>query len=153
MSTSGFLPPRAPGGQEPGRWEARPAESENKARMVVATASRAPLLVQAGEHPPRNTQAIASVGVGLAGLGLLVVSVGLSFLVSLPCAVIALGLGRQGGRRADAEGIGGRRAARAGVRLGILGCVLCLAAAIAWVLIVALDLEVGTDFGRGGPFA
>jgi hypothetical protein len=155
MSASGFLPPRAPGGQggPPPRWEARPAEDDDRARMVVATASRAPQLVRAGEHPPRNAQAIASLGVGLAGLALLVVSVGLSFLVSLPCALIALALGRQARRRADTEGIGGRRTARAGVTVGILGCVLCLLAAVAWVLIVVLDLQVGTDFGRGGPFA
>jgi hypothetical protein len=82
-----------------------------------------------------------------------VVSVGLSFLVSLPCAIISLGLGRQGRRRAIAEGIGGGRAARAGMRLGIIGCVLCVIAAIGWILVVILDLNVGTDFGRPGPTA
>ena len=121
--------------------------------MVVATSSRASQVVQAGEHPPRNAHAIASLGIGVAGLALLVVSVGLSFLVSLPCAIIALSLGRQGRRRAEAEGIGGYRAARAGVRLGIAGCVLCVLAAIGWVLVVVLDLNVGTDFGRPGPTA
>jgi hypothetical protein len=121
--------------------------------MVVATAAAAPQLVQAGEHPPRNGQALWSLGVGLAGVALLVVSVGISFFVSLPCAVIALVLGRQGRRRAEAEGIGGGRAARAGVRLGVLGIVLCLLAAAAWILILVLDLDVRTDLGRGGMFA
>ena len=155
MAGSGFLPPRAPGGEgaPPPRWEARRTDAEAHARTVVATASRGPQLVRAGEHPPRNAQAIASLGIGVAGLALLVVSLGLSFLVSLPCAVIALALGRQGRRRAEAERIGGRRAARAGVTLGVLGCVLCVLAAIAWVLVVVLDLEVGTDFGRSGPAA
>jgi hypothetical protein len=153
---SGFLPPQAPDGDDdvpPARWEARPPQGRSGARMVVATSSRAAQLVQAGEHPPRNAHAIASVGIGLAGLALLVVSVGLSFLVSLPCAIIALSLGRQGRRRAVAEGIGGVRAARAGVRLGIVGCVLCVLAAIGWILVVVLDLNVGTDFGRPGPTA
>jgi hypothetical protein len=154
MSESGFLPPRAPGGQEPAQWESRPPEDgEGSARMVVAKAPTAPETVQAGEHPPRNGQAMASIGLGLAGIALLVVSVGLSFLVSLPCVIYALALGRQGRRRAETEGIGGWRAARAGVTLGILGIALCVLAAAAWVLIVALDLDVGTDFGRGGPFA
>jgi hypothetical protein len=153
MPDPGFLPPRAPGGQEPGQWQSRPKDGEDHARMVVATALTAPELVQAGEHPPRNGQALWSLGVGLAGLGLLVVSVGLSFLVSLPCALIALALGRQGRRRAEVEGIGGWRAARWGVTLGILGIALCVLAAAAWILIVALDLDVGTDFGRGGTFA
>ena len=153
MEESGFLPPRAPGGQEPAQWEARPKDGEGHARMVVATASTAPQLVQAGEHPPRNGQAVASISVGLAGVALLVVSLGVSFVVSLPCAVIALALGRQGRRRAETEGIGGWRAARAGVTLGIIGILLCLLAAVAWILIIALDLDVRTDVGRGGPFA
>jgi hypothetical protein len=151
-----FLPPRAPDARDeipPARWEPRPPEGQRHARMVVATSSRVPEVVQAGEHPPRNVQALASVGIGLAGLALLVVSVGLSFLVSLPCAIISLGLGRQGRRRAIAEGIGGGRAARAGMRLGIIGCVLCVIAAIGWILVVILDLNVGTDFGRPGPTA
>ena len=147
-----FLPPRAPGGDEPGRWEARP-QGDVHARVVVATKSDAPQVVRAGEHPPRNGQALASVGVGAAGLTLLVLSVGISFLVSLPCAIIALVLGRQGRRRARGEGIGGDRAARWGVILGIVGCVLCVLAAIGWILVVVLDLNVGTDFGRGGPSA
>jgi hypothetical protein len=121
--------------------------------MVVATSSRVPEVVQAGEHPPRNAQALASLGIGLAGVALLVVSVGLSFLVSLPCAVKALSLARQGRRRAIAEGIGGERAARAGVRLAIAGCVLCVIAAIGWILVLILDVNVGTDFGRQGPTA
>jgi hypothetical protein len=151
----GFLPPQAPGGESvpPPRWEARPPESADGARMVVATASQAPEVVQAGAHPPRNGQAMASLGIGLAGVGLLVVSVGLSFLVSLPCAIKAIALGRQGQRRAEGEGIGGWRAARWGVVLGIVGCVLCVLAAVGWVLVVALDLNIGTDFGRPGPSA
>jgi hypothetical protein len=151
-----FLPPRAPDSSEdvpPARWEPRPPEGARHARMVVATSSRVPQVVQSGEHPPRNSHALASLGIGLAGVALLVVSVGISFLVSLPCAIIALSLGRKGRRRAVAEGIGGERAARAGVRLGIAGCVLCVIAAIAWILVVILDLNVGTDFGRQGPTA
>jgi hypothetical protein len=150
---TGFLPPQTPGGEEPRRWEARPPDGDDRARMVIATASQAPEVVQAGAHPPRNGLAIASLGVGLAGVGLLVVSIGLSFMVSLPCAIIALVLGRQGRRRAEVEGIGGWRAARWGVVLGIIGCVLSVLAAIGWILVVALDLNIGTDFGRPGPTA
>jgi hypothetical protein len=154
--TQGFQPPRAPGASDdvpPARWEARPAQGDGAARMVVATSSSARQLVRAGEHPPRNAQAIASLVIGIAGLALLVVSVGLSFIVSLPCAIIALNLGREGRRRAMAEGIGGQRAARAGIRLGIAGCVLCVLAAVAWILVIVLDVNVGTDFGRPGPTA
>jgi hypothetical protein len=31
--------------------------------------------------------------------------------------------------------------------------VLCVIAAIGWILVVVLDLNVGTDFGRQGPAA
>jgi len=153
---TGFLPPRAPGGKDdvpPPRWEARPKDGDGHARVVVAARPGAPEVVRAGETPPRNGHAIASLGVGLAGLCLLVVSIGLSFLVSGPCAVIALVLGRQGRRRAQAESVGGSRAARAGVVLGVVGIVLCVAAAIAWTLVFALDIDVGTDLGDGGPSA
>jgi hypothetical protein len=121
--------------------------------VVVATKSSVQQTVLRGEVPPRNTQALASLGIGLAGLALLVLSVGLSFLVSLPCAIIALMLGRQGRRRHEVEGIGGPRAAHAGTILGIVGIVLCVVAAIGWILVVVLDLNVGTDFGRSDPSA
>jgi hypothetical protein len=148
-----FLPPRAPGSNEPARWEPRPPEGDDAARVVVATRSSTQQLVLRGDVPPRNTQALASLGIGLAGVALLVLSVGLSFLVSLPCAIIALVLGRQGRRRHEVEGIGGPRAARAGTILGIVGIALCIVAAIGWILVVVLDLNVGTDFGRNDPSA
>jgi hypothetical protein len=148
-----FLPPRAPDGHEPARWEARPPEGDGHARVVVATTSDAPPLVQTGEHPPRNGQAIASLGIGLAGVALLVLSVGISFLVTLPCEIIAVVLGRQGRRRAAAEGIGGTRAARIGVMVGWVGIALCVVAAIVWIVIILSDIDVNTDFGRDSPSA
>jgi hypothetical protein len=148
-----FLPPRAPDGHEPGRWEAQPPEGDGHARVVVATTTDAPQLVQTGEHPPRNTQAIASLGIGLAGVALLVLSVGISFLVTLPCEIIAVVLGRQGRRRALAEGIGGTRAARAGMIVGWVGIALCVIAAIVWIAIIVSDIDVNTDFGRDSPSA
>jgi hypothetical protein len=148
-----FLPPRAPDANEPGRWEARPQDGDGHARMVVATKPGAAPVVQAGEHPPRNTQAIVSLGVGLAGVALLVLSVGISFLVSLPCAIIAVVVGRQGRRRAQGEGIGGARAARAGVVVGWIGIALCVLAAIVWIVLIVADVDIGTDFGRDAPSA
>ena len=154
--TGGFLPPRAPDAKEdvpPPRWEARAPESDGHARVVVAARSGARPVVQA-EHPPRNAQAIASLGISLAGIALLIVSVGISALVSLALEGIGLWLGREGRRRAEREGIGGWRAARTGMLVAIVGCVLCLLAAVAWALIIALDLDVGTDrLGGGEPSA
>jgi hypothetical protein len=152
--TGEFLPPRAPGGGDgpPPRFVARPPErAPDGARQVVAARTGAPEVVQ-GEVPPRNTEAIGALGAGLGGIALLVLSVGSSFLVSLPCAILAIVLGRRGLARADAEGIGGPRAARVAIRLGWLGIVLCVAAAVFWVLVVVLDLDVATDVGDpSGP--
>ena len=152
--TGGFLPPRAPDAEEdvpPPRWEADPKEADGLARVVVATKSDVPEVVQAGEHPPRNTQALASLWIALAGVALLIVSIGTSALVSLAIEGIGLWLGREGRRRAQREGIGGSRAARAGVIVAIVGCVLCVLAAVAWALVLFLDLDV--DFDRDGPSA
>ena len=148
-----FLPPEAPDSDEPGRWEARPQDGGGQARMVVAAKVGAKPVLQAGEHPPRNAQALWSLGLGIAGITLLVLSVGVSFLVSLPIEVIAIVLGRQGSRRAFAEGIGGSRAARIGVILGVVGIALCVVACIAWILILVLDADFSTDFGRDSPSA
>jgi hypothetical protein len=112
--------------------------------MVVATTSDAPPVVRAGDHPPRNGQALAALGVALAGVALLVLSRGVAFAVTLPCEMIAVGLGRQGHGRAQREGIGGRRAARWGVTIGIVAIGLSILAAIAWILIWVLDLNVET---------
>jgi hypothetical protein len=143
----GFLPPKAPDGNEPARWEAPAhAAEDGGARVVVATTSDAAPVVRTAEVPPRNGHALWSLGIALAGVGLLVLSVGLAALVTLPAEVIAIVLGRRGRRRAEREGIGGRRAARWGIAVGIVGIALALAAATAWILVWVLDLDVrGSD--------
>jgi hypothetical protein len=148
-----FLPPQAPDSDEPRRWEARPQDGADHARVVVAAKLGAAPVLQTGEHPPRNGHALASLGIGLAGVALLILSVGISFIVTLPCSVIAIVLGRQGRRRAVEEGIGGFRAARAGVIVGIAGIVLCVIALVAWILLLWLDPDITTDFGRDSPTA
>ncbi len=148
-----FLPPQAPESDEPGRWEARPQEGDDHQRMVVAARPGAPPVLRAGEHPPRNAHALWSLGIAIAGLALLILSVGISFLVTLACELIAIYLGRRGRRRAVAEGIGGYRAARWGVIVGIIGIGLCVVALIAWILLLVLDPNITTDFGRDSPTA
>jgi hypothetical protein len=149
----GFEPPKAPDANEPARWEAPVGRGEDGARVVVATTTDAPPVVQSGEHPPRNGQAMAALGIALAGVALLVLSRGVSFAVTLPFEIIAVALGRQGRRRAQREGIGGWRAARWGTIIGIVAIALCIVAAIVWILIWVLDLDVGTDVGGDGPSA
>jgi hypothetical protein len=148
-----FLPPQAPDSDEPGRWEARPPAGDDHARMVVAARPGAPPVLQAGELPPRNSHALWSLGVAVAGVALLILSVGIACLVTLAFALIAINLGRRGRSRAVAEGIGGHRAARWGVTLGIVLLVLSVVAIIGWGLLLVLDANVTTDFGRDSPTA
>ena len=148
-----FLPPQAPDSDEPGRWEARPQDGGDRARMVVAAKVGAKPVLQAGEHPPRNGHALWSLGVAIGGLALLVLSVGVAGLITLAFALIAVNLGRRGRARAVAEGIGGYRAARWGVTLGIVLIALSVVVIVAWVLILVFDWNITTDVGRDSPSA
>jgi hypothetical protein len=148
-----FLPPQAPDSDEPLRWEARPKDGGDHARMVVAAKVGAAPVLQAGEHPPRNAHALWSLGIAIAGVALLVLSVGIACLVTLAFALIAINLGRRGRARAVAEGIGGFRAARWGVTIGIVLVALSILAILGWVLLLVLDTSITTDFGRDSPSA
>jgi hypothetical protein len=151
-----FLPPQAPdaeGDRPPTRWEAHPRDGGDGARMVVAARAGAAPVVQAGEHPPRNGHALWSLGVAVGGLALLLLSVGVAGLVTLAFALIAVHLGRRGRARAVAEGIGGYRAARWGVTLGIVLIVLSVLVMIGWILVLVFDWNVTTDVGRDSPSA
>jgi len=91
--------------------------------------------------------------IGLGGLALLVLSVGAAGLITLAFALIAVNLGRRGRARAVAEGIGGYRAARWGVTLGIVLIALSIVVIVAWVLILVFDWNITTDVGRDSPSA
>jgi hypothetical protein len=106
------------------------------ARIVVANTTSAPQVVESAGQPPRNTQAVTGLVLGLAGLGLLVVSAGLSFLVSLPCAAMAWSFGLQGRRRSERDGVAGHRQARIAIGLGMAGVVLCVICGGIWSYIV-----------------
>ena len=122
--------------------------------MVVAAKVGAKPVLQAGEHPPRNAHALWSLGVAIGGLALLVLSVGVAGLITLAFALIAIDLGRRGRARAVAEGIGGYRAARWGVTLGIVLIALSRRRdASAWILILVFDWNITTDVGRDSPSA
>ena len=74
-------------------------------------------------HRPErdNPQAITAMSFGLSGLGLLLLSGGISFLVSIPCAIVAIVVGRRGVRAVDSgEATKHRRYAKAGFASGIV---------------------------------
>lgn len=78
-------------------------------------------------HRPErdNPQAITGFSFGVSGLGLFVLSGGISFLISIPCSIVAMVVGRRGMRAVD-EGLvtKHRRYAKAGFVMGIVTCSL-----------------------------
>jgi hypothetical protein len=111
----GWLPPQAPGGAP------APAPPE----------SQRPVFVQPGGERGTNGLAIAALVCAVSSIGLLVFSLGLSFLFSLP-----LGLtGWVCAARAPADVRPGQR--RAGRWLAIAAVALSVAAAVVWLGLTA----------------
>jgi len=99
-----------------------------------------------------NGAARIAFGLGLGALGALVLTVGVLFLVTLPCSVLAWVHGVRGRRRADGREAGRRAQAVAGLRLGIAGTLLALLAGAVWILLLTGGIEVTPpqeDFDRG----
>ena len=101
---------------------------------------------------PDNPQAIAGFVLSLVSLGLLVVSVGLSSIASVGCAIAGMVLGRKGVRRVDAgETPKHRGLGQAGFWVGLGSLILSLLATAAWiaVLVAAIsDEEFRDDLER-----
>jgi hypothetical protein len=146
-SISGWLPPRAPGGEPPPRWEPAPPELEPgpepeppataAASWTPPPAARSPVF--AG-RPARTGNGIAATGLvlGIIGVTLLVLTLGLGFIVTIPCSAAAWICAAQARARIaageTAEGAGNAQAAYV---LGIVGVVLGVLAAIGWGIALA----------------
>jgi hypothetical protein len=127
-SSGGWYPPPGQGWQQPPAWGyPRPAA-------------------------PENNHAVAGFVLSLVSLGLLVVSVGISTVISVGCAIAGMVLGRKGVRRVDAgETPRHRGLGQAGFWIGVVSLVLSLLATAAWiaVLIAAIsDDEFRDDLER-----
>lgn len=94
----------------------------------------APAVVAVPASSAQRSGAVAALALGITGLVLLLCSMGLLFIVSLPLSVSAWALGRSGRRR---EPEGARPSAAAGEVLGIVGTVLSCLALTACALVVA----------------
>jgi hypothetical protein len=149
-TSSGWLPPRAPGAAPPPRYESAPPELEPVPDQQPAAAAFAP--------PPSATQrtfvkpagsqtnglALTALILGIIGLTVLLLTLGLGFLFTLPCSIAAWICGAQARARiAVGETTAGRGHAHAGYILGVLGVVLGVMAMVGWIAAIAsgLDLE------------
>jgi hypothetical protein len=86
---------------------------------------------------PDNGQAVAGFVFSLVSLGLLVISAGLSTIVSLGCAITGIVCSRNGKKKVDAgETPKHRGLAQAGFIIGWVSLVLSVVATIGWILLI-----------------
>lgn len=161
-ASSGWLPPRAPGANPPPRFE--PSEREQPADPPAPAPKREPVRGWDPPTPPApgdatrqvaagptivqapavsNTLATASLVLGIVGVLVLLITLGIGTLISLPlsiaawmCASKARGRIRRG---ETSEGVGN---ARAGRILGMVGVSLGLVALIVWASLDAAGYTV-----------
>jgi hypothetical protein len=88
----------------------------------------------------RNPLAAWGLGFGIAGLGLLLLSLGSFFLVTLPLSGTAWVLGSRARRRA-AEGASSEAQATAALWLGRIGVAIGLLAMIVFIVLVAAGFD------------
>ena len=102
----------------------------------------------AGPPVPDNGAAVAGFVLSLVAAGLLLISVGLSSIVSIVCAALGIFYSRRGKQRVDrGETPKHGGLAQAGFITGIVTLVLSLLATAFWVVIVVL-LATDDDFRR-----
>jgi hypothetical protein len=154
-TTSGWLPPHAPGAQPAPHFENAPEEPERRPEPEPepAAAAFAPPPPAAGTGSrtyvkPAGSQtnglALTALILGIIGITVLVLTIGLGFLFTLPCSIAAWICAAQARARiAVGETTAGRGHAQAGYILGVLGVVLGVMAMVGWIAAIAsgLDLE------------
>ena len=102
------------------------------------------------QYPPApdNGQAVAGFVFSLVALGLLVISAGLSTIVSLGCAIAGIVCSRNGKKKVDAgETPKHRGLAQAGFIIGWVSLGLSILATIGWILVIVL---AATDESSNG---
>jgi hypothetical protein len=144
---NGWLPPAAPGAQPPPRFDTVPEVPAREPPALPASAPPAPArespAFERPERGVRNPAAAWGLGLGIAGLVLLLLSLGSFFLVTLPLSAAAWWLGARARRRVRAGATpSGESQATAALWLGRVGVIAGVLAMIAFIVLVA----AGVDF-------
>ena len=129
----GFLPPQAPGGAAPPRFEppaaAPPAQAPADPQRPVFVAQR----MEAG---PRSPLALAGTIVGSISLLLLVLTIGVGYAVTGVMAAVAIMFGILARNQIRQAGVGRAGQARAAIWIGGIALGLSVVAFVVWT---ALD--------------
>jgi hypothetical protein len=144
-TSSGWLPPRAPDAQPAPRFEPAPPEPQRvePAAPAAPPAAYGPTFVKTGARSETNGLALTSLILGIVGVSLLVLSLGILFILTLPCSIGAWICAAQARARiAVGESSTGRGQAQAGYILGVLGVVLGVMAMIGWIAAIAAGLDL-----------
>jgi hypothetical protein len=100
---------------------------------------------------PDNGQAVAGFVFSLVSLGLLVISAGLSTVVSIGCAIAGIVCSRNGKKKVDAGLTPRHRGlAQAGFIVGWVSLGLSLLATIAWIVVMVV--AISEESSNGDPF-
>ena len=144
-TSSGWLPPSAPGARPAPRFEPAPPEpSRPPAPQQQQQAPAAGPTFVRPKPTETNGLALTALILGIVGLVLLLLSLGILFIFTLPCSIAAWICAAQARARiAVGETTSGRGQAQAGYILGIIGVALGVMAMIGWIAAIAsgLDLE------------
>jgi hypothetical protein len=98
---------------------------------------------------PDNGQAVTGFVFSLVGVGLLVITFGLSSVVSLACSIVAIVCSRNGKRKVESgETPKHRGLAQAGYIIGWVGLGISILAIAGWILVFALG-DIDTESGDG----
>jgi uncharacterized membrane protein YedE/YeeE len=102
---------------------------------------------------PDNGQAVAGFVFSIVAVGLLVISVGLSSIVSVGCAITGIVCSRNGKRKVErGETPKHRGLAQAGYIVGWVGLALAILCTAGWILAIALGaLDESSGGGSGTP--
>jgi hypothetical protein len=143
--TGGWLPPVAPGGNPPPRFDASQWAAPRPAAPGAAPAAPdRPLPPEfSAPRPAANPTAVWALVLGIGGLVLLLLSLGTLFFVTIPLSFAAFSMGNRARAAIAAGGGGGGGQAAAALWLGRIGLIAGVAAAVVLIVLIAsgADLE------------
>jgi hypothetical protein len=145
-----WLPPRAPGGQPPPRFDTVPERPSAEPEPAPAPyepprppQGDRPVFVPAKPGSRPNALAIAGLVLGITGLALLLLSLGLGFVFALPCSIAAWLCSSRARARINAgDEVSGAGQAKAGYWLGVAGVALGVAAMVIWIALIASGFDI-----------